>query len=155
MRSDRRGLTVLSLVIILIVVGLLAFVLLRSRGPASQVATPDAPPATTVPTDATVGGVLTAVREPDPSMAAGSSDTVSVRLANGAGVPMIGIPVGFAVETGGGAVDTIPVRTDSTGLARAVWRFGAEPGVNSLRITAEAPRTQIEPLVLFVTTYSP
>ncbi len=158
MRSERRGLTVLSLVIILVVVGVIAFFLLRSRGPAdpsASAATPATPPADAAPTTASAGGVLTAVREPAPSLAAGTADTISVRLANGAGTPMIGVPVVFTVESGGGSVTPSPVRTDSTGLAMSVWRLGGEPGANSIRVTADAPSTLVDPLVLTVTTFSP
>lgn len=149
MRHDRRGLTVLSLLIILIVVALLIVILLRARTPADQaVAGPDSP----VPTapEATEGAFLTTLVAPDSAVRAGGADTVGVRLTNTAGTPMVGVTVTFAVTAGGGSVAPDTVRTDSSGTAIAVWTYGATPGINSLRIAADVPRTIVEPLLLTV-----
>lgn len=153
MQRHRRGLTVLSLVIILVVIGVLIFFLLRGRdvadpGEISPAATPEgAPVASTIP-----GALLTTVRAPLAPVAAGATDTVVVRLANEAGAPMIGIPVRFTAIAGEGRVAPAEVRTDSLGLATALWTIGAAPGTNTLRVEAETPRTPVPPLLVTVDT---
>lgn len=73
------------------------------------------------------------------SATVGTAVTVppSVLVTDGAANPVTGVPVTFAVASGGGTVvPTTPVTTGSTGLATVTsWTLGATPGPNTLTAT--------------------
>jgi hypothetical protein len=52
------------------------------------------------------------------------------------GVPVSGVPVTFAVATGGGSVAPATVTTDGTGTASATWTLGLTVGAQSLTVSA-------------------
>lgn len=71
-------------------------------------------------------------------------EAATVMVVDQSGKPLINVPVGFVVASGGGAVANALVTTDSLGLARSgKWRLGEIPGVNTLvaRIAGGAPVT--------------
>ena len=55
-----------------------------------------------------------------------------VRVMDGNGNPVSGVPVSFAVTAGGGAVDSRAVVTDSTGVASTWLTLGPNIGVNTV-----------------------
>jgi hypothetical protein len=60
----------------------------------------------------------------------------AVKVTDGAGAPLAGVPVAFAVVSGGGGVAGSPVNTDANGVARlASWTFG---GAGAQAVTASA-----------------
>src|SRR5690606_34882824 len=124
MRHDRRGLTVLSLLIILIVVVLLIVILFRARSPVEETASLPEAPYPTAP-EVEESAMLSSIIAPDSSVQVADSDTVAVRLTNSAEAPLVGITVRFEVTAGNGTVSPETVRTDSTGIAAAVWTYGA------------------------------
>src|SRR5690606_16426871 len=81
MTHGRRGLTVLSLLIILIVVALIVFILLRASNRAG-----DAPPLgddpSAIPAESVESATLTSIRAPQSNVSPGDSDTLTVRLTN-------------------------------------------------------------------------
>lgn len=66
------------------------------------------------------------------SGAAGDEIDVAVRVLDGQGQPMAGVPVSFVVVSGSGAVPSGAMPSDAGGVARARWRLGAELGSNGL-----------------------
>ena len=67
-----------------------------------------------------------------------------VIVADGFGNPLAGVPVTFAVASGGGTVGTTPRLTDAAGIARpSGWRLGTTAGLNTLvaTVTGLAPVT--------------
>lgn len=59
--------------------------------------------------------------------------TSSVRVLDSADVPVPGVKVGFAVESGGGAVAVDTVETGDDGVATTEWTLGPLPGANRVR----------------------
>jgi hypothetical protein len=55
-------------------------------------------------------------------------DSVVVRAFDGSGSPMVGIPVTFSIDSGGGALNdlgsSVQVTTDGAGLAAVAWKVG-------------------------------
>lgn len=77
-----------------------------------------------------------------------STVSVSVRVTDGAGRPLAGVPVTFVVTAGGGSVSTATVTTNTSGVAtQPAWTLGPEPGVNTL----EARVSGLEPLQISTT----
>jgi Invasin, domain 3 len=66
-------------------------------------------------------------------------DPPIVLVTDNAGNPIAGVPVTFAVTTGGGTIDpTTPVATDADGLARATsWTLGPNAGANAATASAD------------------
>jgi glucose/arabinose dehydrogenase len=61
----------------------------------------------------------------------------SVRVRNGAGQPVQGVNVSFAVTSGGGSVQAATATSDATGLASAMrWTLGSTVGAQTLTATA-------------------
>jgi hypothetical protein len=151
MTHGRRGLTVLSLLIILIVVALIVFILLRASNRAG-----DAPPLgddpSAIPAESVESATLTSIRAPQSNVSPGDSDTLTVRLTNSAGTPFVGVTVRFEITEGGGSVEPDTVRVDDLGTANAVWTYGSTPGTNSIRISADVPNVRVEPLLFSVQT---
>ncbi|MDQ6717666.1 MAG: Ig-like domain-containing protein [Gemmatimonadota bacterium] len=71
-----------------------------------------------------------------PSPIAGSSNTVSVKVIDALGNPVVGTGVTFAVAAGSGSVSPASVNTDASGVAVASFKMGSSPGVNSVIATA-------------------
>jgi len=66
----------------------------------------------------------------------------SVRVLDAGGNPVRGADVRFAPTTGGGQVAPSRTRTDSLGLASALWRLGMDPGQQELTVSSiELPGT--------------
>ncbi len=67
-----------------------------------------------------------------------ASDPPAARVTDGAGNPVAGVAVTFAVTAGGGTIDpTTPVTTNDQGLAQLTsWVVGATAGPNSVTATA-------------------
>jgi len=67
-----------------------------------------------------------------------ASDPPTALVTDGAGNPVAGVPVTFAVTAGGGTIDpTTPVTTNEQGLAQlASWVMGATAGANSVTASA-------------------
>lgn len=149
MRHDRRGLTVLSLLIILIVVVLLIVILFRARSPVGDDASP-ADAVASIPSQVEESAKLTSISAPATSVHAGDTDTVTVRLTNRSDAPLVGVTIRFEVGEGGGHAIPETVRSDSAGRASSAWTYGTTPGPNSLRISADVPNTRVEPLLFTV-----
>ena len=78
----------------------------------------------------------------------------AVRVIDGTGSPVAGVPVEFAAATGGGTVTTASVVTDAQGLATVGnWNLG-DAGVNTLTATVPSLGLAGEP-ALFVATVRP
>jgi hypothetical protein len=86
--------------------------------------------------------------------AVGSPPSVLVR--DGAGNPVAGVAVTFAVATGGGTVNpTTPVTTTTSGIAAVTaWTLGTTAGTNTLTATAAASGISGNP-VTFTATGTP
>ena len=81
--------------------------------------------------------VVTSVAS-QPNAFPGESVTLSpaVRVADGAGRPLAGVPITFEVVAGGGQVAQADTRTGADGLAHVQrWLLGSAPGTNTLRAT--------------------
>lgn len=66
----------------------------------------------------------------------------AVRVLDAGGNPVPGADVRFSSVTGGGVVAPTRTRTDSVGMASALWRLGMEPGQQELTATSiEFPGT--------------
>ena len=63
-------------------------------------------------------------------------DSIGVRLIDEGGLPVSGVTVSFAVEVGGGTVSPSEVKTSADGTAKVLWRLGADPGDNAVRVSA-------------------
>jgi hypothetical protein len=63
----------------------------------------------------------------------------AVRVVNGDGQPLPGVPITFAVTAGGGTVYGGSQTTNSEGIARVTdWTLGTTPGQNTLEVRAES-----------------
>lgn len=75
----------------------------------------------------------------------------SVRVSDGLGRPVSGVPVSFAVATGSGSIDsrtgpvtTLEATTGLDGVAEAgVWTLSSGAGVNTLTATATDPTGEV------------
>jgi hypothetical protein len=67
-----------------------------------------------------------------------ASDPPTALVTDGAGNPVAGVPVTFALTAGGGTIDpTTPVTTNDQGLAQlTTWLMGATAGANSVTASA-------------------
>jgi serine/threonine protein kinase/alpha-tubulin suppressor-like RCC1 family protein len=82
------------------------------------------------------------VRGSDQTGAAGGvlPQPLEFRVLGGGGAPVAGAVVRFEVVTGGGRVEPISAVSDESGVARAFWTLGPEPGEQVTRATvATAP----------------
>jgi Domain of unknown function (DUF4082)/Bacterial Ig-like domain (group 1) len=61
---------------------------------------------------------------------------ITVTVADANDTPLPGIAVTFSVVAGGGTVAPTVVPTDATGHASATWTVGAQPGPNTLFVSA-------------------
>ena len=120
MRHDRRGLTVIELVLILIALGLIIFFLFRLRG--RDDAAPVVPPAAdsaVLPTAAAPLVERLDLAVPTDSVAA-AGDTLDVRLrASGAGAGVARATIELSAD--GGTVLPTTVVTNDIGEATARW----------------------------------
>ena len=139
MRTSRRGLTVIELVLILLVIGVVIFFLMRLRGrdDAAAGAALDSTgalatePAVTAPAALGAGSALAsrlALAQPvDSTASAGDTLTVRVRATTDAGDGVANAMVRFAAE-GGGRVQPDSVATNDLGEAEVRWILvGAAP----------------------------
>lgn len=108
---------------------------------------------TMVATVAQVDSVLAIVAEADPvaSNARVSVESMSgpvgkrlpapvvVRVADSTGRPLADVPLAW-VAMDGGKVDSVSIRTDSLGEARATWTLGARAGTQRLRVQVGSGR---------------
>ena len=108
---------------------------------------------TMVATVAEVDSVLAVVAEADPvaSNARVSVESMSgpvgkrlpapvvVRVADSTGRPLADVPLAW-VAMDGGKVDSVSIRTDSLGEARATWTLGARAGTQRLRVQVGSGR---------------
>ena len=69
-------------------------------------------------------------------------DSVSIRLADNFGNPIVGASVAFAVTGGGGSVSPATATTNAEGLAKANWIMGAG-GAQALRVSSGALETNV------------
>lgn len=137
MSNDRKGLTVLSLLLILIVLSLITVLVIRSMG-SDEPEVPLAQPRF----------ALQLLRGPEGELPAGASDTVTVRATDGAGAGLAGFSVNFVVTSGNGSVAPASAVTDANGNATVVWTIGTDPLTNEL--TAELDGNDVPPLVISV-----
>ncbi|MEZ4415194.1 MAG: Ig-like domain-containing protein [Gemmatimonadota bacterium] len=63
-------------------------------------------------------------------------DSIGVRVVDEGGLPVAGMAVQFTVELGGGSVSSPQVLTAADGSAKVIWRLGANPGDNALKVSA-------------------
>ena len=138
MRTNRRGLTVIGLVLILVAVGLIVFLLLRLRGGGEPAPADPMPGTTAVVPDtglATAGALAARLDLAVPvDTVAQPRDTIVVRVraATVAGTAVAAAQVLFSV-TGGGTVEPQTATTGDAGEAEARWVLGGEPGAQTLR----------------------
>lgn len=64
---------------------------------------------------------------------------VVVRVEDSLAHPIPGIPVGFAVTQGGGAINRAADTSDAEGFASVRWTLGGSPGPNALRTSVAGP----------------
>ena len=77
----------------------------------------------------------------------------SVKVTDSAGTPVAGVPVTFAVASGGGSITGGSTTTNASGIATVgSWTLGASPGANTL--TATSPGLTGSP-VTFTATATP
>ena len=104
----------------------LAFIACDGGG-GGQIVDPPVPTTITAGSSTSLTGVAGSPVAPSPS--------VVVKDQNGAGIA--GVPVAFAVATGGGSVSEASVTTDASGVATlGAWTLGSQAGSNSLTATA-------------------
>ncbi|HKV71806.1 MAG TPA: leishmanolysin-related zinc metalloendopeptidase [Gemmatimonadales bacterium] len=77
--------------------------------------------------------------------------TLQVRVVDSASFPVVGAPVTFAVQTGGGSIVEHAAITDLSGFARVHWTLGASVGAQSVTASL-APAT---PLTFTATAAAP
>lgn len=135
MRTSRRGLTVIELVLILLVIGIVVFFLLRLRGrnDASAGAALDSTaalarePAIVAPAPLGAGGALashlTLTPAPDSTASAGDTLTVRVRATTDAGAGVANAMVRFTAD-GGGRVQPDSAATNDLGDVDVRWILG-------------------------------
>lgn len=150
MRTHRRGLTVIELVLILVVLGIVVFFLLRLRGgddaPAAGAAL-GSDSAVAAPPTAAAGALATRlalVAPLDSSARAGDTLLLRVRATNEGGVGVAGAALSFAAE-GGGRAEPAAATANDVGDAEARWVLGAV-GAQTLRVSIAG--SVAEPLVL-------
>jgi hypothetical protein len=134
MRHDRRGLTVIELVLILLAVGLIVFFLLRLRG--GDDAAPAGADSATLPPSAAAPLVDRLDLATPLDSVARVGDTLVVRLrATGAGAGVARAAIELAAGPGSTVVPTALV-TNDIGEAVAQWIVGGDAGATrTLRAT--------------------
>jgi len=68
--------------------------------------------------------------------------TLQVRAVDSASFPVVGAPVTFAVQTGGGSIVEHAAITDLSGIARVHWTLGASAGAQTV-MASLAPATSV------------
>jgi hypothetical protein len=63
-------------------------------------------------------------------------ERLAVVVTDRDGNPVPGVDIGFEIRSGDGVVGPQRVRTDSLGIASALWRLGPVPGTQEVRATA-------------------
>jgi hypothetical protein len=117
--GPRRGLSIVDVLIAIVILGILATIAypyLRNR-------------------KAWGGGVparLTWVVRADSSVAPGDSVEVAVRVEDGSGGVLAGIPVDFQASDGPATVAPDSVMTDKAGVAPVTWHFGTDSATVAL-----------------------
>ena len=148
MRTHRRGLTVIELVLLLVVLGVVVFFLLRLRGgdetPAPPGAALGSDSAVAAPAAGALATRLALVTPLDSTAGPGDTLLVRVRATNEGGAGAAGAAVQFAAE-GGGRVEPAAATANDAGEAEARWVLGAT-GAQTLRATIAA--SVAEPLVV-------
>lgn len=137
MSHDRKGLTVLSLLLILIGLGLIGILLFRVLGGGGAIEQSESPSFS-----------LQIVRAPAAQVPPGATDTVAVRAVDPAGAPLAGFSVSFSVSDGGGSVEPASAVTDAEGVAVTAWTLGEDTATNQL--TASLDSEGVPPLVIAV-----
>ncbi len=138
MRTTRRGLTVIELVLILLAIGLLAFLAFRYFGRDDSPAAPGSDgvlteaPVLSEPGDA-LADQLRVIAPLDSTAAPGDTVPVRVRASTTTGTGVVNAMVEFAVEEGGGSVTPASVATNDLGEAEALWVLGTGAGRQELR----------------------
>ena len=112
--SSRRGVSIVDLLIAIVILGILATIAypyLRNRGAAGGVPTR-----------------LTWVVRADSTVAPGDSMEVAVRVEDGSGGVLAGIPVDFQTSDGPATVTPDSAMSDKTGVVPVTWHFGTDSG---------------------------
>jgi adhesin/invasin len=118
---------------------------------------PDATPSSVTFTATGVAGAAASIVKNGgdaATVAAGSSTATapSVRVIDAHGNPVNGVPVTFAVASGGGVISGAQQTTNAQGIATATsWTLGTAVGANSLTATATGTTIQ-NPTVTFTAT---
>lgn len=138
MRTTRRGLTVIELVLILLAIALLTYFAFRYLGrdePPATPATEGVPtegPAFTEPGDA-LAEQLSVIAPLDTAAVAGDTVPVRVRATTATGTAIANATIEFEVVTGGGTVTPASIPTNDLGEAETRWVLGRAAGPQELR----------------------
>jgi hypothetical protein len=117
--GPRRGLSIVDVLIAIVILGILATIAypyFRNRGGAG-------------------GGVparLTWVVRPDSTVSPGDSVEVAVRVEDGDGRVLAGIPVDFQASDGPATATPDSAMSDKTGVVPVTWHFGTDSGTVAL-----------------------
>lgn len=144
MRTSRRGLTVIELVLILLAIGVLVFFAFRylGRDEASDATTALDSAAVVEPAPAgPLADRLELVTPIEPAAMTADTVTVRVRAATVAGTAVANATVTFEVLGGGGSVTPASVSTNDLGEAEARWTIGAERAAAELRASVTGSPT--------------
>lgn len=137
MRTTRRGLTVIELVLILLALALLTYFAFRYFGRDESPAAPGSEgvlneaPVLTEPGDA-LADLLSVIEPRDTSAVAGDTITVRVRATTTTGTAVANATVRFEVASGGGTVAPASIATNDLGEAEARWMLGRGTGPQEL-----------------------
>jgi hypothetical protein len=137
MRTSRRGLTVIELVLILLAIGVLAYFAFRYLGRDDAAATAPGLDSAAVTPTAPAGPLadrLELLAPLDSTAAPGDTVLVRVRATTVAGTGVANATVTFEVTAGGGSVVPASVATNDLGETEARWATGAA-GAQELRAT--------------------
>lgn len=114
-QGPHRGLSIVDVLIAIVILGILATIAypyFRNRGGAG-------------------GGVparLTWVVRADSTVAPGDSVEVAVRIEDGNGAVLAGVPLDFQASDGPATVTPDSATSDKAGVAPVTWHFGADSG---------------------------
>jgi alpha-tubulin suppressor-like RCC1 family protein len=84
--------------------------------------------------------------EDELAMPGAEIDTIEAAVSDSAGVRVEGVAVAWSVERGGGSVRALAPRTDTRGIARAIWTMGPTSGENTLMATVPGLRAHVTAL---------
>jgi hypothetical protein len=79
----------------------------------------------------------------DMALPGASLDTVVAVVTDESDGPVASAAVTWSVETGGGSIRVVSSRTDTRGMARAIWTLGPTPGDNVLAASATAATARL------------